>query len=106
MDEDFHMDCDYEPELRNLREKIEEMSEEIRGCYLEDSSVEVATVISGYIAKKIYKRHSCSECKALMTLDSSSGPNLHPGNDYLLILSRGVSKYHTKAHTKCTTQPS
>ena len=87
LDEDIRMDCDYEPELCHLQEQLEDMSEEIEGCYLEESSVEVATVISGYIAKKVFSRNSCSKCKALMTLDDSTAARLHPGNEHLLILS-------------------
>ena len=87
-EEDIYLDNDDEPRLQKLQKQLEEMSEEISDCCLEKSSVEVVTVIAGYVTKKISERNSCFNCRSLMTISNSVAQN-QPENNYLLTLSRG-----------------
>lgn len=88
-DENIHVDSDAENELRKFQEEINKINHEIDDCYLDENSIEVATLISGYIAKKLFDQFSCMKCKASMTLNDSTAAELHPENKYLLTLSRG-----------------
>ena len=47
-----------------LRDRIEEILESL----LDDDSSEVATTISGYIAKKLLKRSKCKDCQKKLTV--------------------------------------
>ena len=64
-----------------LRDRIEEISESV----LDDDSSEVATTISGYIAKKFLKRSKCKDCETKLTVHDQDLQN----DQYLTLLSRG-----------------
>ena len=64
-----------------LRDRIEEISESV----LDDDSSEVATTISGYIAKKFLKRSKCKDCEKKLTVHDQDLQN----DQYLTLLSRG-----------------
>ena len=60
---------------------IEKISESV----LDDDSSEVATTISGYIAKKLLKRSKCKDCEKKHTVHDQEMQN----DQYLTLLSRG-----------------
>ena len=60
---------------------IEKISESV----LDDDSSEVATTISGYIAKKLLKRSKCKDCEKKLTVHDQDLQN----DQYLTLLSRG-----------------
>ena len=60
---------------------IEKISESV----LDDDSSEVATTISGYIAKKFLKRFKCKDCEKKLTVHDQDLQN----DQYLTLLSRG-----------------
>ena len=62
-------------------DRIEEISESV----LDDDSSEVATTISGYIAKKLLKRSKCKDCEKKLTVHDQEMQN----DQYLTLLSRG-----------------
>ena len=62
-------------------DRIEEISESV----LDDDSSEVATTISGYIAKKLLKRSKCKDCEKKLTVHDQDFQN----DQYLTIVSRG-----------------
>ena len=64
-----------------LCDRIEEISESV----LDDDSSEVATTISGYIAKKFLKRFKCKDCEKKLTVHDQDLQN----DQYLTLLSRG-----------------
>ena len=64
-----------------LCDRIEEISESV----LDDDSSEVATTISGYIAKKLLKRSKCKDCEKKLTVHDQEMQN----DQYLTLLSRG-----------------
>ena len=64
-----------------LRDRIEEISESV----LDDDSSEVATTISGYIAKKLLKRSKCKDREKKLTVHNQDLQN----DQYLTLLSRG-----------------
>ena len=74
-------DESYEMIDEMLRDRIEEISESI----LDDDSSEVATTISGYIAKKLLKRSKCKDCEKKLTVHDQDFQN----DQYLTIVSRG-----------------
>ena len=45
---------------------VENISSEIESCCLDQNSTEVATVVSGYIAKKMIKKISCLACRSCL----------------------------------------
>ena len=63
------------------RDQIEEISESV----LDDHSSEVATTISGYIAKKLLKRSKCKDYEMKLTVHDQYLQN----DQYLTLLSRG-----------------
>ena len=63
------------------RDRIEEISESV----FDDDSSEVATTISGYIAKKFLKRFKCKDCEKKLTVHDQDLQN----DQYLTLLSRG-----------------
>ena len=62
-----------------LRDRIEEISESV----LDDDSSEVATTISGYIAKKLLKRSKCKDCEKKLIVHDQDLQN----DQYLTVLS-------------------
>ena len=74
-------DESYEMIDEMLRDRIEEILESVFG----DDSSEVATTISGYIAKKLLKRSKCKDCEKKLTVHDQDLQNDH----YLMLLSRG-----------------
>ena len=63
------------------RDRIEEISESV----FDDDSSEVATTISGYIAKKFLKRSKCKDCEKKLTAHDQDLQNVQ----YLTLFSRG-----------------
>ena len=57
-------DESYEMIDKLLRDRTEEISETV----LDDGSSEVATTISGYIAKMLLKRSKCKDCENKLTV--------------------------------------
>ena len=74
-------DESYEMIDEMLRDWIEETSESV----LADGSSEVATTISGYIAKKLLKRSKCKDCGKKLIVHDQDLQN----DQYLTVLSRG-----------------
>ena len=74
-------DESYEMIDEMLRDRIEEILESVFG----DDSSEVATTISGYIAKKLLKRSKCKDCEKKLTVHDQDLQN----DQYLMLLSRG-----------------
>ena len=64
-----------------LRDRKEEISESV----LDDYSSEVATTISGYIAKKLLKRSKYKDCEKKLTVYDQDLQNDY----YLALLSKG-----------------
>ena len=64
-----------------LRDRIEEISESV----LDDDSSEVATTMSGYIAKRLLKRSKCKDYEKRLTVHDQDLQN----DQYLTLLSRG-----------------
>ena len=64
-----------------LRDRKEEISESV----LDDYSSEVATTISGYIAKKLLKRSKYKDCEKKITVYDKDWKN----EQYLTLISRG-----------------
>ena len=60
-------------------------TEEISESVLDDDSSEVATTISGYIAKKLLKRSKCKDREKKLTVHNQNLQN----DQYLTLLSRG-----------------
>ena len=81
-------DESYEMIDEMLRDRIEEISESV----LDDDSSEVATTISGYIAKKLLKRSKCKDCEKKLTVHDQGLQN----DQYLTLLSREVCLYHKR----------
>ena len=67
-----------------VNEVLGDYVDEISSCALDKDSMEVATTISGYVAKKLAKRAKCVHCKALLlsTIDDLEN------DEYLRLLSR------------------
>ena len=68
-----------------INETFDPRSNEIMEAVLDDSAREVATTISGYVAKKLLKRSKCDSCKLVLTSHQVDLEN----DSYLKILSRG-----------------
>ena len=64
-----------------LCDQIEEISESV----LDDDSSEVATTMSGYIAKRLLKRSKCKDYEKRLTVHDQDLQN----DQYLTLLSRG-----------------
>ena len=64
--------------------EIDSISAEIQETSLCESSVEVASTIGGYIAKKLIKRTKCDDCKKCLVYNDNPDDN-----KYLKTLSRG-----------------
>jgi len=71
--------------FNQIDEALEDRMDEIIESVLDDESSEVATTISGYIAKKLLKRSKCELCISKITVSNNDLNNDH----YLKILSRG-----------------
>ena len=80
---------DIRPEIAEYDEGIDvvlgDYVDEINASVLDKDSSEVATTISGYVAKKLVKRSKCVHCKALLVSSSDDIEN----DEYLRLLSRG-----------------
>ena len=77
-----------------LRDRMGEISE---SGFDHDSS-EVATTISGYIAKKLLKRSKCKDCEKKLTVHDHDLKN----DPYLTLLSRGDLWCVVRFGTICT----
>ena len=71
--------------IDELKVALEEDDAVLSEAVLIDQSVEVASTIAGYIAKKLSKRSKCKACK--MALVSPPGTKFE--NKYFQLLSRG-----------------
>ena len=65
--------------------KVIEGIEKISESVLDDDSSEVATTISGYIAKNLLQRSKCNDCENKLTFHDQDLQN----DQYLVLLSRG-----------------
>ena len=82
-----------EIDAEKVEEALESRRNEIMECTLNDPSSEVATSISGYVAKKLKKKSKCTQCKG-----SLSVPRTDLAEDaYLSLLSRGGLLVPSKA---------
>ena len=78
---EINEDESYEMIDEMLCDRIEEISESV----LDDDSSELATAISGYIAKKLLKRSKCKDYEKRLTVHDQDLQN----NQNLTLLSRG-----------------
>jgi len=76
---------DEENNFDAIKEYLNERENEIEGAELSRESEEVAVYISGYVAKKLRKRLSCTDCNNIMK--SVNSTDIEDG--YLKILNRG-----------------
>ena len=80
---------DIQPDTTQSIDTLDEMfchqSEEIIESVLDSQSAEVATTISGYVAKKLIKRSKCEDCKNILKVND----NDLSSDSYLCLLSRG-----------------
>ena len=58
-----NIDSDAEESLDSINDLFDERADEIMEAILDDDAREVATTISGCVAKKLIKRSSCNLCK-------------------------------------------
>ena len=58
-----NIDSDAEESLDSINDLFDERADEIMEAILDDDAREVATTISGYVAKKLIKRSSSNLCK-------------------------------------------
>ena len=61
-------------------------SVEIMECSLSEQSAEVATTISGYVAKKLKKRSNCGACQQLLSSKKVDLENNHYLNLLVLLI--------------------
>ena len=80
-----NIDSDAEESLDFINDLIDERAEEILVAVLEDDAREVATTISGYVAKKLIKRSLYDLCKQTLASQEVDLEN----DFYLKLLSRG-----------------
>ena len=71
--------------IDDLKAAIEEEDVVLSEAVLTEESIEVASTIAGYIAKKLSKRSKCKACKNALV--SPAGTNFE--NKYFQLLSRG-----------------
>ena len=82
-----------EIDAEKVEEALESRRNEIMECTLNDPSSEVATSISGYVAKKLKKKSKCTQCKGCLSV-----PRTDLAEDaYLSLLSRGGLLVPSKA---------
>ena len=76
--------ADRDQAFNDFKSEIDGCADEIQWVLLCDDSAEVASTISGYVAKKLSERSKCTECKSLLlrNLDAQT-------KSYLDTLSRG-----------------
>ena len=58
-----YIDGDAEESLDSINDLFDERADEIMEAVLDNDAKEVATTISGYVAKKLIKQSSCGLCK-------------------------------------------
>ena len=58
-----NIDSDAEESLDSMDDLFDERADEIMEAVLDDDAREVATTLSGYVAKKLIKRSSYDLCK-------------------------------------------
>ena len=58
-----YIDGDAEESLDSINDLFDERADEIMEAVLDNDAKEVATTISGYVAKKLIKQSSCDLCK-------------------------------------------
>ena len=80
-----NIDRDAEKSLDSISDLFDERADEIMEAILDDDAGEVATTISGYVAKKLIKRSSCDLCKQALASQEVDLEN----NSYLKMLSHG-----------------
>ena len=79
-----NIDSDAEESLDSMDDLFDERADEIMEAVLDDDAREVATTISGYVAKKLIKRSSCDLCKQTLASQEVDLEN----DSYLKLLSR------------------
>ena len=70
-----NIDSDAEESLDSINDLFDERADEIMEAVLDDDAREVATTISGYVAKKLIKRSSCDLCKQTLALQEDDLEN-------------------------------
>ena len=80
-----NIDSDAEESLDSINDLFDERADEIMEAILDDDAREVATTISGFVAKKLIKRSSCNLCKQTLASQEVDLEN----DSYLKLLSRG-----------------
>ena len=78
-------ECNEDESYEMIDEMLCDRIEEISESDLDDDSSEVATAISGYIAKKLLKRSKCKDYEKRLTVHDQDLQN----NQHLTLLSRG-----------------
>ena len=72
----------------NFCAKLETLSEYIEACVLDHNDEQVAAVIVGFAAKKLFERNKCNDCIELCKAPNEEICQLK--NNYLNNLSRGI----------------
>ena len=76
--------ADRDQAFNDFKSEIDGCADEIQCVWLCDDSAEVASTISGYVAKRLSERSKCTECKNLLLRNRDA-----QSNSYLDTLSRG-----------------
>ena len=75
--------------LLHFNQNLENISSEIESCCLDQNSIEVAAVESGYIAKKMIMRTYCLDCRSCLIYNTEN-QSASECFEYLSTLSRGA----------------
>ena len=75
--------------LLHFNQNLENISSEIESCCLDQNSIEVAAVESGYIAKKMIMRTYCLDCRSCLIYNTEKH-SASESFEYLSTLSRGA----------------
>ena len=78
-----NIDIDPEESLDSINDLFDERADKITEAVLDDDAREVATNISGYVAKKLIRRSSCDICKQTLASQEVDLEN----DSYLKLLS-------------------
>ena len=84
-EEELKPESNEDESYASIDEAFSDCVEEISESVLDNDSAEVATTISGYVAKKLLKRSKCEDCKSKLTARNDDIIN----DQYLALLSRG-----------------
>lgn len=71
----------------NFKVELDKVNEDMDACVLDTDGEQVAAVIAGYTARKLFGKNKCDDCKQLCK--ASDDEKHRPENSYLNNLSRG-----------------